>query len=122
MAFTVYPSLHQCQQLGDFSQVEEAYTSALKVLPPSAKADTEDYSTLQQSLSEFFVDLGLYSAARTMFESLLTSREEMYKDHCTILYHHFNHSRRVVCNHPAVIDVSIDYYLLCIKCLISGKK
>lgn len=52
-------------QLGDFAQVESAYLKALEELTaPQDSTQREERTRLKQDLAEFFMDLGLFDAAR----------------------------------------------------------
>ena len=50
-------------QLGDFSQVEEAYMGELAKLS-EADMSLDRFVKLQQMLADFMVELGLYAPAR----------------------------------------------------------
>ena len=53
-----------CLQLGDYNQVVDSYGAALEKVP-ECERETDDFEKLQQNLAEFYVDLGLFTAARS---------------------------------------------------------
>ena len=50
-------------QVGDYNLVKEEYFKKLSEIPDSERT-SENYSSLLDNLGGFFVDLGLYEAAR----------------------------------------------------------
>ncbi|ELU12330.1 hypothetical protein CAPTEDRAFT_96933 [Capitella teleta] len=98
------------QMLGDFSEVENVYLNALE------HEAHENVTELQKSLAEFFTELGLLSAARSMLERLLVSLEDLHKhDHSVVIREAGSQKRRYRCNHPDVIDIMRQLGTVCEK-------
>ena len=53
-------------QLGPFSQVAEVYLAELANVKDD-NMDSDQFAQLKQALAEFFVDLGLFTAARSVW-------------------------------------------------------
>nr|XP_006817896.1 PREDICTED: uncharacterized protein LOC100371827 [Saccoglossus kowalevskii] len=92
------------QLLGDYTQVESAYLDALADIDKKDE-DVKDLSGLVQSIAEFFIDLGLYNGAKSLYKRLLSQLEAEYlTSHSTVVYCVNNRRRTHRCNHPRVID------------------
>ncbi|KAJ8300745.1 hypothetical protein KUTeg_022264 [Tegillarca granosa] len=90
--------------LGDFTQVEETYLAKLSEIPESQK-HSEKFSDLLNDLGTFFVHIGLYGAARNVYEKLIQDLESRYAvSHGTVVYHPWNYSWKYCSQHPDVIN------------------
>ncbi|XP_061175870.1 uncharacterized protein LOC133184810 [Saccostrea echinata] len=103
------------QLLGDYTLVEEEYFKKLSEIPESERG-TENYSALLDDLGGFFVDLGLYKAARKVYEMLVTVIEARYKeDYTTVVYSAFAQKWKYRTRHPEVLNALQKLGLICEK-------